>query len=579
MSNRRHSRARLSTRFLVYYAIAYLLLIGLMGVIVDRVTRQTLLEDVDDDLVVAARLAAASLPERPDGYQQWAAEVSAAGQLRVTLIAEDGTVVADSHSDPASMENHGDRAEVVAALAGEIGMARRVSESTGAEQRYVAIPSKDGWVVRTALPTSVIGAQLGAVRGSIALTAVGLGLLGIAAVAWLGRRISRPVVELTRQARAVAAGDTEVVPRRSPVRELDQLGVAIAAMAAELGSRVDDAEQASATLGVVLGALPQGTVLFDAGDGVAYSNRGARRMLGVVPELLSGLAPIRFQEVVRRARRSGKPESAVVDHGSPTRRLAGTATPFTGDRSVLLLMSDITERERADSIRRDFVANASHEMKTPVSTIIASSEALQISLQRGDGSAAAFAESIEATARRLDRLVGDLLDLSRLEREIPEMAELRLDRLVRDEVERISEAAKDKDIELSVDTVGVTIEGNNQDLATAVRNLLDNAIRHTPKRGRVTVEVSRDESQATIAVADTGEGIPTRDVGRVFERFYRVDSARSRGTGGTGLGLAIVKHVAEGHGGSVSVASGLGSGSTFTIRLPADIEGESPRDN
>lgn len=579
MSSRGYSRTRFSTRFLVYYAIAYLLLIGLMGVIVDRVARDTLLSDVVDDLVVAARLAAASLPEAPNGYQEWAADASSAGGLRVTLIAEDGTVVADSHSDPASMENHRDRVEVAAAMGGEVGMARRVSESTGAEQRYVAIPPQGGLVVRTSLPTSVIAEQLGVVRRSIALTAAGLGLLGVVAVAWLGRRISRPVVELTRQARAVAAGDTNVVPRRSPVRELDQLGVAIAAMVADLGSRVDDAEQATATLGVVLSALPQGTVLFDAGDGVAYSNPMARRMLGVVPEMLSGLAPIRFQEVVRRARRSGRPESAEVDHGTPTRRLAGTATPFTGDRSVLLLMSDITERDRTDSIRRDFVANASHEMKTPVSTIIASSEALQISLERGDGSAAVFAERIESTARRLDRLVGDLLDLSRLERESPEMAPLRLDWLVRDEVERIREVAKAKDIELSVHTVGVTLDGNHQDLATAVRNLLDNAVRHTPEGGRISVEVGRGESRAVITVTDTGEGIPTRDIERVFERFYRVDSARSRGTGGTGLGLSIARHIAESHGGSVSVQSQLGSGSTFTLRLPAPMEGETSRDH
>jgi two-component system phosphate regulon sensor histidine kinase PhoR len=579
MTSRGYARTRLSTRFLVYYAIAYLILIGLMGVIVDRVARATLLEDVDDDLVVAARLAAESLGADSVGLREWASDASAAGGIRITLIDSDGTVRADSQSDAASMENHGDRPEVAAALGGEVGMAQRLSESTGTEQRYVAIPAAEGMVVRTSLPTGIIDEQLGKVRRSIALTAAVLGLLGVLAVALLGRRISRPIVELTRQARAVAAGDVKVDPLRSPVRELDQLGVAIAAIAADLGTRVDDAERANATLGVVLGSLPEGTVLIDARDTVAYSNPTARHMLGAVPEVLSRLSPVPFQEIVRNSRTSGHTQTVTADHGLPNRRLTGTATPFAGEGRVLLLIADVTERERTDSVRRDFVANASHELKTPVSTIIASSEALQISLQREDGAAPTFAERIEVTARRLDRLVGDLLDLSRLEAETPETAPVRIDHMLREEVERVRDDAKVKEIELGLETVELTVDGNHRNLATAVRNLLDNAIRYTPAGGTVTATVARDGPWAVVTVSDSGEGIPTREIERIFERFYRVDSARSRDTGGTGLGLSIVKHVVEGHGGSVSVTSTLGSGSTFTVRLPGPMEGGSARRN
>jgi two-component system sensor histidine kinase SenX3 len=255
------------------------------------------------------------------------------------------------------------------------------------------------------------------------------------------------------------------------------------------------------------------------------------------------------------------------------------ATPFTGDARVLLLVVDITERERTDSIRRDFVANASHELKTPVSTIIASSEALQIALDRGDQSAVGFAERIEGSARQLDRLVSDLLDLSRLEKEVPDMVPVRLDHLVRDEVERMRSEAEAKDLDIVIGIEEVTANLNQRDVAIAVRNILDNAVRYTPRDGSISIAVTVEGSVARVAVSDTGEGIPTRDIDRVFERFYRVDSARSRQTGGTGLGLAIVKHVAESHGGSVSLESELGVGSTFTLRLPITPKSERSASN
>lgn len=573
MTSRQAYRTKLSSRFVAYYAITYLVMIGLMGFIVDRTARAALISDVDDNLAVAARLAHESLPEDPADYQEWAQDTFTAGGFRVTLIDLVGVVLADSHSDPAVMENHLQRPEVQIALTSEVGEAQRVSGSTGFEQRYVALPPQEGLIVRTSVATRVIDDELGSVRTSIVLAASALGLLGVALMAFLGQRLARPITELTEQARAVAEGDSEVSPRRSRVEELDQLGLAISTMANRLGARLSDAEEATATLGVVLEALPQGTILIDGDDQIVYVNPAARSILGNVPETLSALAPLQFQNAVREARAQKENQARLVDHGSPPRRLRAMAAPFAGDERVLLLVVDITERERTDSIRRDFVANASHELKTPVSTIIASSEALQIALDRGDGSASAFADRIEGSARQLDRLVADLLDLSRLEKDKPEMAPVRLDHLVRDEVERIRGEAQAKDLDLQVNLEEVTALANHRDVAIAVRNLLDNAIRYTSNGGSVMVELGTDDSQAFVSVADSGEGIPTRDVERVFERFYRVDSARSRATGGTGLGLSIVKHVAESHGGSVSLDSELGLGSTFTVRIPLGERG------
>ena len=565
-----NSRSKLSTRILLLYSLIFVPLIVLMGLVFERVARETLVSDIEENLVVAADLAFASLPDEPSEYQEWANEMFAIGAFRTTLINDEGVVLADSHTDPATMENHGQREEVLEAKRGEIGVAQRVSASTGFVQMYVALPPRDGLLMRTSVPIRVINDEVNALRWTIAVAGFVVAAIGVLAVAMWARRLARPIGELTGQAQAVADGDLSVTPRRSGVTELDQLGLAISAMASRLGSRVVDAETATETLDIVLSALPQGTILVGPDDGVLYANPSSEALLGPTPENLNGLSPHQFQTAVRKARESGERVRTDVEHGTPVRKLRGLATAISEDR-VLLLIIDITERERADSVRRDFVANASHELKTPVATIMASAEAMQIALAREDGSVGVFAARVESSARQLDSLVNDLLDLSRLEREAPEMSPTRIDLLVRDELERIRKRAEEKQLELVVEVTPVTSEVSNRDVAIAVRNLLDNAIRYTGQGGTITVTVTADD-QVRVEVSDTGDGIPTRDLERVFERFYRVDSARSRATGGTGLGLSIVKHVAESHGGSVAVDSELGVGSTFSLTLPNSEE-------
>jgi signal transduction histidine kinase len=320
--------------------------------------------------------------------------------------------------------------------------------------------------------------------------------------------------------------------------------------------------------------MPQGTVLFSAEDQVVYANPSAQELLGAVPDTLAGLAPFSFQNAVRECRERQHPVERVADHGKPVRRLRALATPFSGDDRILLIVVDVTDLDRVASIRRDFVANASHELKTPVSAIIASSEALQIAVERKDDSSLGFAQQIERSARQLDRLVGDLLDLSRLEREQPELEPLSLDLLVREEMERLRPVADEKTIEITVELAPAQIAGSRRDIAIAVRNLLDNAVRYTGTGGSVGAVLDIVGQEVILRISDTGDGIPTRDLARVFERFYRVDAARSRSTGGTGLGLAIVKHVVESHGGSVDVESELGRGSVFTVRFPV-LDGDS----
>jgi two-component system phosphate regulon sensor histidine kinase PhoR len=548
--------------------MAYLALIGAMGWLVSRSVEGAFTERLFDHLETSARIAEAGMPVSPEMVPAWVETMAAATGYRFTVIDGAGTVVADSHDEAAGMENHADRTEVAAAMAGEIGRSSRLSESTGFDQHYLAIPADDGRVLRLSVAAREQAAGTWPYRNAIIVIAVVVGLVGVAAIAWMARRLSRPIVDLTGQTLALVETDSVHPVVRSSVREIDQLATAISRLDTENRIRVQEAETASATLEVVLGALPQGTVLFGDDDDVVYANPSAYELLGAVPDTLSGLVPFSFQTAVERCRELRTPATIEAEHGKPVRVLRAIATPFADDRRVLLVVVDVTDRERAASVRRDFVANASHELKTPVSAIVASAEALQIAVERADGSAARFAEQIEASALQLDRLVADLLDLSRLERDEPELDPLTLDYLVREEVERLRPMSDEGGIALNLDTSPARVAGSRHDLAIAVRNLLDNALRHTPPGGSIDVELAAVGGEALVRVVDTGDGIPTRDLERVFERFYRVDEARTRATGGTGLGLAIVKHVVESHGGSVGVESELGHGSTFTVRLP-----------
>lgn len=556
----------LAGRLVLIYAVAVIFLLGVSGFLVEQSAREALLEELEKGLTQQAVAVADLAPS--SGGQEFVDAVARNIEARVTLIAADGIVTGDSLRDPETMENHAGRPEVQAARQGRIGTDRRLSATTGFSQLYVAVPAPDGSVLRLSLPENTVEDRIGALRmrmvGIVGLAAV----LGVLAVALVGRRLAKPLVRLAGAAEAVAAGNLGVDVPRSSVEELDQLGRSIAAMSTELGTRLDDVEGERRTLGVVLDALPQGTLLVGTDDSVLYANRSLGALLGPIPDRLDKLVPFRIQEMVRRARQTGEVVDVDLEHGRPVRILRVIVSPFDDDR-VLAVVGDITERRRVDDVRRDFVTNASHELKTPVASILASAETLQIALEKAPDRVPQFAEQIVQAARSLSRMISDLLDLSRLEGGSAEFTPVEVGAVVAEVMDVLAGLAEHRGIALVGDTTPVTVEGSAADLALAIRNLVDNAIRYTETGGEVTVRLARHGDEAVVTVADTGSGIPQRDLDRVFERFYRVDAGRSRATGGTGLGLSIVRHVAESHGGRVGVESQLGAGSTFTLRLPA----------
>ncbi len=327
---------------------------------------------------------------------------------------------------------------------------------------------------------------------------------------------------------------------------------------------------------LILGSMEEGVLLFDEAERTVFANAAAESHLGATPADVAAILPMDLQKAARRAGYTGAVVRVAVETGAPSRWLRATAMPVGDDGSVLMVIGDVTEARRIDEVRRDFVANASHELKTPAASIQAAAETIRSAARDDPEAVPRFARQLELDAYRLSRIVADLLDLSRLETGSDLSERLRLQTVVREEAHRFRESAAEGGLTLTVDAPDVpAVRGSPRDLSLLVRNLIDNAIRYTKPGGHIGVSVTAAEGHVRLAVSDEGVGIPSRDLPRVFERFYRVDRARSRDTGGTGLGLAIVKHVTENHGGTVRVASELGRGTTFEVRLPT-LDEEAP---
>ena len=339
--------------------------------------------------------------------------------------------------------------------------------------------------------------------------------------------------------------------------------------------RADALASEVASRDAVLSAMTEGVVLFAPDGAVAYANDAAREILGRRFGSAQEVTPAALRDAVSAARESartagGAPEPTLRQFETARAVVEAAVVPSLPAGTVVVVARDVTAARRVERLRRDFVANASHELKTPVASILAIAETLRHAVAEDPDAAERFLARLEAEANRLSRLVRDLLELSRLEGELHEPAPVRVDRVVRAETERLRPRAESAGLSLVVEHLEpLEAEGSEADLALLVHNLVDNAIRYTEEGGRIRVSLNAAGDAAEIAVDDTGIGIPSRDLDRVFERFYRVDPARSRETGGTGLGLAIVRHVAGSHGGEVRVESVLGAGSTFTVTLPA----------
>jgi two-component system, OmpR family, phosphate regulon sensor histidine kinase PhoR len=353
----------------------------------------------------------------------------------------------------------------------------------------------------------------------------------------------------------------------------------LSAITTRLRDRLDELTEERDRAGQILDALDDGVLLLDGAGRLLVANPAARSWFGLPDDLRPGLPAQRVlgvPQVSALAERAAGTRAPAVGNVTlvfpEARTLAMRAFPLA-DRGptgrIVVTLTDITQRRRLEALRRDFVANASHELKTPVAAVRALAETLLTALPDDPEAGQRFAERIAREAERLEVLARDLLDLSRVERGTLDIEPVDLVGLVKEVLGGYEEPASERRVLLRGELQPqLSMRGDRAQLGLLLSNLLDNALRHTPARGTVCVRLDAAEGRAVLQVADTGEGIPAGELPRVFERFYRVDKARARQTGGTGLGLAIVRHVAEAHGGTVGVDSELGRGSTFTVTLP-----------
>ena len=505
---------------------------------------------------------------------------------RVTLIARDGRVVGDSSVDGealAALDNHLDRPEVRLARDGQVGVVERYSATVQADLLYAAVPTThpDVAFVRVALPLTAVAQQATRV-GASALIALFLAAPVAIVLAWLSSTlISRRVRAIASVARRYREGDVSRSSHDYGSDELGDVARVLDASVQDLDRRVGELARDRAHMDAILSGMVEGVLVLDRQGRLQLVNRAAQEMLNVADSALGRL----YLEVIRHpdisaqlatALRGDGPDPRELPLGRDTSRLfVARAAPVSpaGGGGAILVLHDITDLRRADQIRRDFVANVSHELRTPLTAIRGYVEALLDDPPAAEQTRG-FLEIIARHSARMERLVTELLRLARLDakQEVLQIASCDIDRLFNTVVADLASTidARGQRVAVTVAPDAAAARADPAKLYDIVRNLVENAVNYSPERADVHLEGLRRGERLEIVVTDSGPGIPPADLTRVFERFYRVDKARSH-PGGVGLGLAIVKHLVELHGGTVTASNGPQGGAVFTVTLPEAV--------
>ena len=580
------------TRVFLTALLASAITLGVAIALLSYQLRTSVNDRIERSLVSEARLAAETLSHRRAATaSELDAEADALGRLtsaRVTFIARDGSVVGDSQvaADALrTLENHGSRPEVIDARRTGLGIARRFSTTVAAELLYVAVPVTNPAIpslgeVRLALPLTEVRDQLAAVR-RVAWIAAAAGFAAALLFAWIASAfLTKRVHSIAEVARRYSAGDLSRPARDYGSDEIGAVARALDQSVREIGRRSAELAADRSRMEAILAGMTEGVLVVSDQGRLQLVNAAARRMLRLddAPDGRHYMEIVRHPEIaalVTTALR-GAPGEGLELPLDPGVAIVARSAPIRGDgtNGAVVVLHDITDLRRADRIRRDFVANVSHELRTPLTAVRGYVEALLDGNAEGD-EVRRFLEIIGRHTLRMERLVRDLLRLARLDagQESREQVECSVEALIAGVEAELSSvlAARHQRVERHVDPAAATVHGDPAKLHDTLRNLLENATNYAPESSRILISSMRRDGHVVITVADEGPGIPPADLLRVFERFYRVDKARSRGArdpGGTGLGLAIVKHLVELHGGRVSAANRPEGGAVFTVELP-----------
>ncbi len=532
----------------------------------------------------ASSLAPSSDPADRAALREWVEKMAASG-VRVTVITAEGLVLADSQSDPSTMENHAGRPEIRDAFAKGDGQSIRHSVTINSNLLYYAVRLSPAGappvVLRFALPLQTVEQVIWEFRRRLWLASLVMLLVTGTASLLISRSFSDRVDRLTKFSLRVAEGDFRPIEANRSGDALDSLAASLNQTATQLDRTIRTLTEERNLSSAILGSMVEGVAVVNASERLLFANAGFAEILGldVPPQSGSALVEVvRQTELIEAVREvlKGDPrvESEIVTGTLRQHFFAVTVASVRAAETsgAVIVLHDITELRKLERVRRDFVANVSHEFKTPLTAIQGFAETLLAGALDDPQNRLRFLEIILEHSRRLARLTDDLLKLSKMDADRLELEIRRLSvsQFVESCIETTQRPAAEKDLRISVNLQQPLpdIAADRRRLAEVLQNLLDNAMQYTPAGGQIMVGASADHAEVTFTVSDTGIGIPRADQSRIFERFYRVDVARSREVGGTGLGLSISKHLVEVHGGRIWVDSEVGQGSQFHFTVP-----------
>jgi len=523
-----------------------------------------------------------------DYYTNEAKELQRYTGARVTFIRNDGVVLGDSNGDPRDMDNHLNRTEIKEALTSGSGRSIRASETVKQNMMYVAIPVKvvpdqEPDVIRLAMSLKEVDESIRHLTMMLFLGLLVLFLIAAFISYRLALGLTRPLEQITKVAKRIKNMDYLARVDVTKQDEIGELGNAINAMADSLQIQMTRIQQNENQLESVLDNMINGIVMIDLNGKIVLMNRRAEEVLGFSARELVGRhyaeakQQYELSQMIQEGLKSKQHLREEITFYFPEERLLELnlvpihpeGNDFSG---VLLVLQDVSAIRRLERMRSEFVANVSHELKTPITAVKGFAETLLGGAVNDEETARSFLQIIFDESDRLNRLIGDILELSKIEsRRVPLIfSPVEIDTFVHKSIKLMESEAARKRIELSMNIEpGLYVEADEDRLRQIIMNLLSNGINYTPEGGRVSLKVEGlGDDHIRIQISDSGIGIPKKDLPRIFERFYRVDKARSRSSGGTGLGLSIVKHLVELHKGTITVTSDVGVGSTFTIELP-----------
>ena len=477
--------------------------------------------------------------------------------MRLTLIAPDGTVFYDDKQNADMLPNHADREEITEALVSGIGESLRFSDTLGQETYYYAIMLDNGSVLRLAKTTSSIWGMFGGAIPIVSIIVLVMLAIGYFFAGSLTRRIVSPINMVNPEENLSA-----------PYDELAPFVQTISRQREHISLQISDLQNRSDTIAAIMDSMSEGVILVDRQGAILSVNKSAANLFAAHDSvdgknILEVLRDVELNETMRSAL-SGVRGEMNLSHSSKTYRVY--FSPVT-DSGAIILFLDITEKSVSEKLRRKFSANVSHELKTPLTTIYGNAEMLENGMVK-EADAAQFYRKIKDEAARLIDLIEDIIMLSQLDESSSAMVTEDIDFVFfADEiVQSLAPKAKSQNVTVTVSGCGV-LSANRSQMVELFYNLIDNAIKYNKPNGTVSVEIATVKTGIRITVADTGIGIPQESQSRVFERFYRVDKSRSKKTGGTGLGLAIVKHIVIAYNGTIELQSSIGKGTIITVLL------------